>query len=111
MKRLPMLVLPWICASCGREPAQHEPSPAVDAAPAAPSDPEMEAARVLLRHARSRIDGVMPPASWPQPDSVRRIGPGVWTVEIDTSRLPGGYPGQLVVEVSGAGGHTGRPVR
>ncbi|MFI5401930.1 MAG: hypothetical protein ACHQ1G_03260 [Planctomycetota bacterium] len=99
MKRLPMLVFAlWI--GCGREPS-----------PAVPPDPEMEAARVLLRHARARIDGVMPPPSWPEPKTVRRVGGGVWTVDIDTSRLPGGYPGRLVVEVSGAGGHTGRPMR
>jgi hypothetical protein len=79
--------------------------------PALRGDAELEAARVLLRYERSRIDGIMPPSSWPEPDAVRRVGNRTWVVDIDTSGLPGGYPEQLVVEVSAVGGHTGAPKR
>ena len=73
-------------------------------------DAELEAARILLWHEKSRIDGVAPPVSWPEAEAVRRIGDRTWVVDIDTSALPGGYPEQLVVDVSAAGGHTGRKV-
>jgi hypothetical protein len=71
-------------------------------APAA-AGPEEDAARVLIRHAKARIDGVDPPAFWPE--KVRRAG-SAWVADIDTTRLPGGYPEQILVEVSGAGGHS-----
>jgi len=94
------LLLTVHLAGCGEE------APA-----AAPADAELEAARVLLRHEKGRIDGVLPPASWPPPDAVRRVGERTWVVDIDTSHLPGGYPGQLAVEVTAAGGHTARTPR
>jgi len=85
------------------------PQPAAAPAPAPPT--ELEAARVLLRHEKARIDGIMPPDSWPDPASVRRLDGRIWVVELDTSALPGGYPEQLAVEVAAAGGHTGRARR
>ncbi len=91
--------------------AQSAASPPATTAPVVRRDEELEAARVLLRYEKSRIDGTLPPASWPEPDTVRRVGNRTWVVDIDTSRLPGGYPEQLVVEVSGVGGHPGRPKR
>jgi len=100
---------------CDKPPAQAESRPeapaATNADPQPSDDAELEAVRVLLRHLKSRIDGVMPPASWPDPGAVRRAGDFSWVVDIDTSRLPGGYPEQLVVEVTAAGGHTGQPKR
>jgi hypothetical protein len=76
-------------------------------APAATRSEE-NAARVLIRHAKAEIDGGTPPASWPE--KVRRVGTS-WVADIDTSRLPGGYPEQILIEVSVAGGHSGRPKR
>lgn len=124
MKHLAILSLALLAAAplggCGdRLPVQASPaatarpvaSPPAETAPAAPGDDELQAARVLLRHEKARVDGSMPPASWPEADAVRRIGPGAWAVDLDASRLPGGYPEQLVVEVSAAGGHTGRSKR
>ena len=73
-------------------------------APAA-ARPEEDAARVLIRHAKARFDRVAPPASWPE--KVRRVG-SAWVADIDTTRLPSGYPEQIVVEVSTAGGHSAR---
>jgi hypothetical protein len=69
---------------------------------------EEEAVRVLMRHQKARIDGTAPPAAWP--GKLRRVGTA-WVADIDTKDLPGGYPQQIVVEVTTAGGHTGRPVR
>ena len=86
-------------------------SPPASTAPVLHGDAELEAARVLLRPEKARIDGTTPPASWPEHDAVRRLGDRTWVVDIDTSRLPGGYPEQLTVEVIGAGGHTRRPKR
>jgi len=103
-----LLLLAALPAGCGGEapPAAPAPSPAP-----APADPELEAARVLLRHEKARIDGVMPPPSWPPPESVRHVDRFTWVVDIDTSQLPGGYPEQLAVEVTAAGGHTARTPR
>jgi hypothetical protein len=78
------------------------------AQPAAAPTPEEQAVRVLLRQQKARLDGVMPPASWPE--KIRRVGTA-WVADIDTRQLPGGYPEQLVVEVTTTGGHTGRPKR
>ena len=127
MKYLAIISLVLLVAAplvgCGDEPpAQATPtttapattgpsgaSPPAGTAPVLRGDAELEAARVLLRYERSRVDGIMPPASWPEPDAVRRLGKRAWVVDIDTSRLPGGYPEQLIVEVVSVGGHTGRP--
>lgn len=76
--------------------------------PALSGDTELQAARILLRHEKWRMDGVMPPASWPEPDSVRRLDNRTWVADIDSSVLPGGYPEHLIVEVSAAHGHIGR---
>lgn len=69
---------------------------------------EEEAVRLLFRRERARMDGTEPPASWPE--KVRRVG-SAWVVDIDTSRLPGGYPEQIVIDVTGTGGHSGIPKR
>lgn len=74
--------------------------------PHEPDLSEEEATRVLLRHAKARIDGTQPPASWPK--KIRRVG-SAWVVDIDTSRLPGGYAEQIVVEVTYTGGHSNKP--
>lgn len=112
MNRLALTACLLVLAACGEEPQRLEPkAPAVAAPATAPADPLLEAARVLLRHQRSRIDGTTPPASWPAPTDVRRVGENAWVVEIDTSRLPSGYPQQLIVELGVAGGHSGRPLR
>ena len=95
--------LPLLGCDDKPEAERRAPEPAIDT--------EIEAARVLLRYEKSRIDGVMPPATWPEPAAVRRVGSRAFVTDIDTSRLPAGYPQQLVVEISGAGGHTGRPLR
>ena len=68
------------------------------------ADADEEAAvRTLMRREKSRIDGTEPPAAWPE--DVRRAG-RAWVVDIDTEKLPGGYPEQIVVEVTATGGHT-----
>lgn len=69
---------------------------------------EEEAVRLLLRCAKARIDGIQPPASWPE--KVRRVG-SAWVADIDTSRLPGGYPEQIVIDITVTGGHEGNPKR
>ena len=61
-----------------------------------------------MRREKSRIDGTEPPAAWPE--DVRRAG-RAWVVDIDTDKLPGGYPEQIVVEVTATGGHTRQPKR
>jgi hypothetical protein len=104
MNRLAVLLL--ALAACGGEPPRERPVEG----PAPAGDAELEAARVLLRHQKARIDGIMPPATWPEPHDVRRVS-NAFVTDIDTAKLPGGYPQQLVVETFGAGGHSGRPVR
>ena len=91
--------------------AQSEASPPASTAQAVPVSDELQAVRELLRHEKARIDGTMPPRSWPEASAVRQVGRGAWVVDIDTSRLPGGYAEQLIVEVSATGGHTGQPKR
>jgi hypothetical protein len=67
---------------------------------------EENAARVLIRKAKARMDGTVPPTAWPE--KIRRVGTA-WVVDIDTTRLPSGYAEQLVVEVTSTGGHSGKP--
>jgi hypothetical protein len=81
--------------------------------PAETKDPgkrtaEEQAVRLLMREQKARLDGVVPPVSWPE--KIRRVGT-TWIADIDTSRLPGGYPQQIIVEVSMTGGHTGKAPR
>lgn len=97
---------PTAAAKSGASPAA-----STTPAPALPGDAELEAARVLLRYEKSRIDGVMPPASWPDPEAVRRLGDRTWVVDVDASRMPSGCPEQLRVEASSADRRTGRPKR
>lgn len=118
------LMLCAALAGCDLPAAEIDPptdaAASLDAARAPTADPELEAARLLLRYEKARIDGVMPPASWPEPGAVRFCGTGTrgagggrfrtWIVDVDTSDLPGGYPEQFVVEVYGAGGH-GEPAK
>ena len=67
-----------------------------------------KAVRVLIRQYKTRIDGTRPPDSWPT--KIRKVGDS-WVVDIDTTKLPGGYPEQIVVDVFGTGGHSRRPKR
>jgi len=106
------LVVLAILPSCGApegDAPRQAPAAAQAAGPAGAADPVMDAVRTLLRHEKERIDGVPPPASWPE--EIRRVGDRAWVVDIDTSQLPGGYPEQLIVELSATGGHTGNPKR
>lgn len=69
---------------------------------------EEEAVRVLLRAYRAETFGTQAPAGWPE-KIVRDPDKWTWVVDIDTSKLPGGFPEQFVVSVSGTGGHTDKP--
>ncbi len=69
---------------------------------------EEEAARLLFRRERARIDGTEPPESWPE--KVRRVG-SAWVVDLDAGRRPGGYPEQIVIDITTTGGHSGNPKR
>jgi len=62
------------------------------------------AVRVLMRKYKTKIDGTAPPKSWPS--KIRKVD-DVWVTDIDTSKLPGGYPEQIVVKVFSTGGHSG----
>jgi hypothetical protein len=40
---------------------------------------------------------------------MRKPDKWTWVADMDTSKLPGGYPEQIIVTVGAAGGHTGKP--
>ncbi len=89
---------------------EHEPTRRPDekssAAPVVSTPRDEEAAvRFLIRQEKAKIDGVKPTADWPQ--VIHHNSDGIWYVEVDTSRLPGGYPEQIAVRVFATGGHTG----
>ena len=69
---------------------------------------EEEAVRLMFRRERARIDGTESPESWPE--KVRRVG-SAWVVDLDTSQRPGGYPEQIVIDITTTGGHSGNPKR
>ena len=69
---------------------------------------EENAAKLLARICKERIDGAAPAADWPE--TIRKSG-NAWIVDLDTQQLPGGYPEQIVIEATFAGGHTGNAKR
>jgi len=69
---------------------------------------EKTAAKQLARACKKQIDGTEPAAGWPE--TIRKSG-RAWIVDLDTKALPGGYPEQIVIETTTAGGHTGNAKR
>ena len=65
---------------------------------------EKNAAKLLARAFKEKMDGSAPAAEWPE--TIRKSG-AAWIVDIDTQALPGGYPEQIIIETIAAGGHTG----
>ena len=67
-------------------------------------DTEENAAKLLARAFKQKMDGSAPGAKWPE--AIRKNG-NAWIVDIDTQALPGGYPEQIIIETIAAGGHSG----
>lgn len=102
-----------LAAAPGREDKQAEglrrDDPGIESGAASPASiREKEAVWMLFRRIKASMDGTEPPESWPE--KMRHVGTA-WVVDIDTSRLPGGYPEQIVIDITGTGGHSGNPKR